>query len=64
MPLSRLRPGTFVRDIVHVSLPPDWPVGTTTLRLGLWRGAERAKAAGAHASPDNAVDAATVTVAP
>jgi choline-sulfatase len=64
MPLARLRAGTFVRDVVHVTLPPDWPVGTTTLRVGLWRGSERAKAAGAHAAPDNAVDAATVTVAP
>ena len=34
MPLARLRPGTFVRDRVHVTLPPDWPVGTTTVRVG------------------------------
>ena len=64
MPLARMRPGTFVRDVIHVSLPPNWPVGTTTLRVGLWRGTERAKAAGAQASPDNAVEAASVTVAP
>jgi hypothetical protein len=63
MPLSRVRAGTFVRDVIHVTLPPDWPAGTTTLRLGMWQGRERAKAAGAHASPDNAVEAATVTVA-
>ena len=49
MPLARLQPGTFVRDRIHVTLPPDWPVGTTTLRVGLWRGSERAKASGAHA---------------
>ena len=64
MPLSRLRPGTFVRDVIHVTLPPDWPAGTTTLRVGLWQGRERAKATGAHAAPDNAVDAATLSVAP
>jgi arylsulfatase A-like enzyme len=64
MPLSHLRPGTFVRDIVQVSLPPDWPAGPTTLRIGLWQGRERAKATGAHSAPDNAVDAASVTVAP
>jgi len=64
MPLVRLRPGTFVRDRIHVTLPPDWPVGTTTLRIGMWRGNERAKAAGSSARPDNAVDAASVTVAP
>src|SRR5207248_5514385 len=39
MPLSRLRAGTFVRDVIHVTLPPDWPAGVTTLRVGLWRGA-------------------------
>jgi len=47
-----------------VALPADWPVGTTTLRIGLWRGRERAKATGANAKPDNAVDVASVTVAP
>ena len=46
-----------------MTLPPDWPVGTTTLRVGLWQGAER-QSHGAHAMPDNAVDAASVTVAP
>jgi len=64
MPLQRLRPGTFVRDVIHVTLPPDWPAGAATLRVGLWQGRERAKATGAHASPDNAVDAATLSVAP
>jgi hypothetical protein len=64
LPLARLAPGTFVRDRIHVTLPRDWPVGPTTIRVGLWRGAERAKAAGAHAAPDNAVDIATVTVIP
>ena len=64
LPLSRLRPGTFVRDRIQVTLPRDWPGGATTLRVGLWRGAERAPAAGAHAAPDNAVDAATITVTP
>jgi choline-sulfatase len=64
MPLARLRAGTFVRDVIHVTLPPDWPAGTTTLRVGLWQGRERAKAVGAHAAPDNAVEAAAVTVAP
>ena len=48
MPLARLRPGTFVRDRIHVTLPPDWPVGTDSASsVGLWRGTERAKAAGA-----------------
>ena len=64
MPLSRLRAGTFVRDVIHVTLPPDWPSGATQLRIGLWQGPERAKATGAHSSSDNAVEAATVTVAP
>ena len=64
MPLGRLRPGTFVRDVMHVTLPPDWPAGTTTLQVGLWRGPERAKVSGAHAAPDGSVAAATVTVAP
>ncbi|HEY2748415.1 MAG TPA: hypothetical protein VGL86_27515, partial [Polyangia bacterium] len=64
LPIARMKPGTFVRDRIHVTLPPDWPVGLTTLRVGLWRGRERAKATGAHARPDNAVDAASVTVAP
>ncbi|HEX8950769.1 MAG TPA: sulfatase-like hydrolase/transferase, partial [Polyangia bacterium] len=64
LPVGQLRPGTFVRDVVHVTLPPDWPAGPTTVRVGLWQGRERAKAAGAHAAPDNAVDAASLTVAP
>jgi hypothetical protein len=64
LPLQHLRPGTFVRDVVHVTLPPNWPAGATTVRVGLWRGRERAKATGGHAAPDNAVDAATFTVAP
>ena len=64
MPLARMRPGTFVRDIMHVTLPPDWPPGPTALRIGLWQGRERAKATGAHSAPDNAVDAATFTVQP
>jgi hypothetical protein len=59
-----MRPGAFVRDRIHVTLPPDWPPGPTTLRVGVWRGAERGKATGAHAAADNAVDAATVQVAP
>ncbi len=64
LPLAHLTPGTFVRDRIHVTLPPDWPVGMTTLRVGLWRGRERAPTSGAHARPDNSVDAASVTVAP
>jgi arylsulfatase A-like enzyme len=64
LPLARLRPGTFVRDRVRVTLPSDWPPGPLSVRLGLWRGAERAPVAGAHAAADRAVDVAQLSVQP
>ncbi|MDB4967545.1 MAG: sulfatase [Myxococcales bacterium] len=64
LPLQRMRTGSFVRDRIHVTVPRDWPAGPTQIRLGLWRGPERAKAAGAHAAPDDAVDLATLIVTP
>jgi arylsulfatase A-like enzyme len=64
VPLSRLRTGTWVRDRVRVQLPAGWPPGPVTVRVGLWRGAERAPASGPHAAADRAVDVARVAVHP
>ena len=62
-PLSRLRPGTFVRDRVHLTLPPGFR-GPVHVRTGLFHGIERAPVAGAHATPDHAVDVGTLLVQP
>jgi choline-sulfatase len=62
--LSRLRPGTFLRDRVHITLPPGFPRGPVRVRVGLFRGIERAPVAGAHGTPDHAVDLGTLTVQP
>jgi arylsulfatase A-like enzyme len=63
-PVSRLRPGTFLRDRVRVTVPPGPATGPLHIEVGLWRGPERAAIRGAHASPELFVDAATVTVTP
>jgi hypothetical protein len=64
LPLARLRPGQYVRDVLRVSLPAGWPPGPLTVRVGVWRGNERAPVSGAHAAPDGAAEAARVTVQP
>lgn len=61
LPLARLRPGSYVRDRIRVTLPSGWPRVPTTVRVGLWRGNERAKTSGPNSRPDNAVDIAVVT---
>jgi arylsulfatase A-like enzyme len=61
-PLSRLRPGMWLRDRIKVQLPPGWRAGPTTVELGLWRASGRAKVRGPDAAPGDAVRVATVTV--
>jgi arylsulfatase A-like enzyme len=63
-PLRKLRPGTFLRARVRVTLPASWPAGPLTMRVGLWQGPTRARATGAPAGADNAVDVAHLSVAP
>lgn len=63
-PLARLRPGTYLRDRIRVTLPADWPPGSLTMEVGLWQGAKRAPVTGTHATADRAVKAAELTVTP
>ncbi|HWE30996.1 MAG TPA: hypothetical protein VHB97_23475, partial [Polyangia bacterium] len=64
-PLSRLRPGTFLRDRVKVTLPFDFPRGPLRVRVGLFKGLDRAPiTTGAHATRDHAVDVGGLTVQP
>lgn len=51
-PVTRLRPGTWLRDRVKLAVPPGWPEGPLTIDLGLWKGTERAAATGPHAAGD------------
>ena len=61
-PLHQLKPDIYIRDRVKVSFPADWPPGPVQLRMGLWRGAERAKAQGREAAADNAIELGTIAV--
>ncbi len=63
LPLEQLAVGLWVRDRIHVVLPPDWPPGPLTVEVGLWKRGHRAPARGPH-SVDDAVHAATIRVQP
>ena len=52
VPIEELVPGTFVRDPIRVSLPANWPVGTTRVEYGLYRKGQHAPARGAHSTGD------------
>jgi arylsulfatase A-like enzyme len=54
-PLTRMRPGTWLRDAVEIRLPAGWPRGPASIDIGAFRGAERAKVEGPHARPDNSI---------
>jgi arylsulfatase A-like enzyme len=62
-PLTRARPGQWIRDRVHIALPRNWPPGPTLVEMGLWRGPARQPTHGAHSGADS-VRVATVEVAP
>lgn len=51
-PLSRMRPGTFIRDKVKVQLPPNFPTGRLTVEVGLWKRPLNAPARGPHSTRD------------
>ena len=63
LPLQQVRPGTYLRDRVKVAVPPNFPTGTMRVLVGLWRPNERAPVRGSHGR-DNAVEVATIEVAP
>jgi arylsulfatase A-like enzyme len=46
VPLSRMRPGQYLRDRLRVTLPPGWPTGALEVRCGLWKGPVRAPVRG------------------
>jgi arylsulfatase A-like enzyme len=47
-PLSRMKPGTWVRDKVRVQLPPGFPAGRAVVEVGLWKAPQRGPAHGPH----------------
>ena len=61
VPLARLRPGHWVRDRVHFTIPPSWN-GPVSVEVGLWKGSLRAPAHGPGAEGDH-VTVARLTVA-
>jgi len=64
-PFEWWRPGQFIRYTTTVTLPRTAPPGRYTVRVGMFRGAERVRVAAAHAKVDNdAVVAATFEVRP
>ncbi len=62
-PVGELHANQWLRDHMSITLPRDWPLGPTTVEMGLWRGGARAPTTGSHAATDN-VRIATVTVTP
>ncbi len=51
-PIGELRRDQYLRDHLSVQLPADWPLGVTTVEMGLWHGGERAPTHGAHSAVD------------
>lgn len=41
LPLQRLKPGTYLRDVTKVVVPPGFPSGPATLVMGIYRRSER-----------------------
>ncbi len=46
LPPQRIKPGSYLRDVTRVQVPPHFPVGKATLQIGLYRRAERAPVSG------------------
>jgi hypothetical protein len=51
-PLSRMKPGTWIRDRVRVPLPQNFPTGKLSVDVGLWRAPNNAPARGPHTTRD------------
>ncbi len=61
--LQKMRPGQYVRDPIETAVPRNWPPGSLTIRVGLFRGPERAVATGPRAADDH-IAVATLRVVP
>lgn len=65
VPPQKLRPGQFVRDVTHVTIPPWFPRGPARLLVGLFHRNGRAQVAGPQnvaLQTDRAVHVATLDI--